>query len=73
VSNSTKFIRSLLKVNRTPRNKGMELTIKIGVYDNGMVTVNGSPMSSGNERATWLAANRVASQMIEIFSQEPRS
>ena len=35
------FVRKVTKIKRTPQNKGVELTIKVILYGDGMANLNG--------------------------------
>lgn len=57
-------IRENMKVKPTARNKGLELTVKVIAYDNGMIAVDGVPMTT--PEAGWIDA---AENMITILNE----
>lgn len=66
--NSRESVRSMLTFDRTPENKGWTTIIKLTSYDNGILNINGQAI--GNqfpETHRWLAAMRIAVQIIEEF------
>ncbi|MCP3465651.1 MULTISPECIES: hypothetical protein [unclassified Bradyrhizobium] len=67
MANSVKFIRRLAKnIDRTPKDKGLELTIKVVMYDNGMVSVNGAGFRDGRLYVNpMLGASRQILQLLE--------
>jgi hypothetical protein len=54
---------------RTPENKGWQTVIKVALYDkNGIININGTPIGPKfNIAHRWLAAMRIASQIVEEF------
>ncbi len=67
-------IRKSMKVEATPRNKGLALTLRIVAYDNGMVEVDGIPINtaeSGYDRADgWLGAAEVTVATLAEFRRQ---
>jgi len=63
-----------MKVGPTPRGAGLELTLKIVAYDNGLVQVDGVPMmgmpSHSSETAGWLDAMTTTVITIEEFRRQ---
>ena len=47
MANTVGFIRSVLDVKPTRGGKGLETTIKLVIYDNGMVSLNGKGFRDG--------------------------
>ncbi len=56
-------IRKTMKVTPTPRDKGLELDLRVVAYDNGMVEVDGVPVNDGppfDQGEGWLGAVEIA-------------
>ena len=68
--NSNAYIRKLVNAKRTRDNKGLEMTIKLVVYDNGIININGNPMTGKGHANRWLSANRCIAQMLEMCEAE---
>jgi hypothetical protein len=71
---TTQQVRKSLDVQPTRDNKGLTATFKVTAYDNGLVTVNGTPMGRKQplpevESATALLASMesVAAQLYEFY------
>jgi hypothetical protein len=63
-----KRIRENMKVKQTARNKGLELTVTVVAYDNGMVSVDGVPITT--PEAGWIdAAENVVTILNEFRRQ----
>ena len=58
-----------MRIKRTPNDAGTKLTIEFTYYDNGFVSINGSPKGdyTPDEAERWLASTRFVMQMIEEF------
>ena len=64
-------IRENMKVKPTARNKGLELNVKVVAYDNGMVEVDGVPMTT--PEAGWIdAAENVVTILNEFRRQSDK-
>jgi hypothetical protein len=62
-----------MNVEPTPQNKGLRLTLQIDAYDNGMVNVDGIPMShhiTGDRTDVWLHALTTAVITFEEFQRQ---
>ena len=64
---SLKRIRENMKVKPTARDKGLQLTITVVAYDNGIIEVDGVPMTSPD--AGWLDA---AENVVVILNEFQR-
>jgi hypothetical protein len=62
-------VRKCMRIKRTPNDAGTKLTIEFTYYDNGFVSINGSPKGdyTPDEAERWLASTRFIMQMIEEF------
>jgi hypothetical protein len=69
MANTTEHVRELIATERTPGDKGLEMTMKVVAYDTGIVTVNGTPIGQ-NVSDPWLSAARLVVQMLEEFEME---
>jgi len=68
---SLKRIRENMKVQPTARDKGLKLTLTVVAYDNGLIEVDGVPMTS--PAAGWLdAAENVLTILNEFQRQAAR-
>jgi hypothetical protein len=56
-------------VSRSPRDKGVTLTISVTVYDNGMINVNGLPQNHpGRENeVAWMNAMAHVTEIMRTF------
>ena len=67
--NNLENVRKCMRIKRTPNDAGTKLTIEFTYYDNGFVSINGSPKGdyTPDEAERWLASTRFVMQMIEEF------
>ena len=67
--NNLEYVRKCMRIKRTPNDAGTKLTIEFTYYDNGFVSINGSPKGdyTPDEAERWLASTRFVMQMIEEF------
>ena len=67
--NNLENVRKCMRIKRTPIDAGTKLTIEFTYYDNGFVSINGSPKGdyTPDEAERWLASTRFVMQMIEEF------
>jgi hypothetical protein len=67
--NNLESVRKYIRIKRTPNDAGTKLTIEFTYYDNGFVSINGSPKGdyTPDEAERWLASTRFVMQMIEEF------
>jgi hypothetical protein len=67
--NNLEYVRKCLRIKRTPNNAGTKLTIEFTYYDDGLLSINGSPKGdhTPDEAERWLASTRFVMQMIEEF------
>src|SRR5262249_27347162 len=65
--NNLEYVRKCMRIRRTPNDAGTKLTIEFTYYDNGLVSINGSPKGNytPDETERWLASPRLVMQMIE--------
>jgi len=66
---SLERIRDEISIEPTPQDKGLTLTITVTAYDNGLVTVNGNPMS-GDETLKWMGAAELTSMHLREFRRQ---
>lgn len=62
-------IRNSMKVAPTPRDKGLKLTLTVVAYDNGMIEVDGIPMSAPPESG-WVDAAEVLVTTLNEFRRQ---
>ena len=74
MANSNEFIREIAAPVSTPRDKGLEVTIKVSLYDNGMVNVNGHGWSSKSDVQKALALQGQVAHIVKelILAHEAR-
>lgn len=65
---SLKRIRETMQVQPTARDKGVKVTLTVVAYDNGIVEVNGVPMSS--PQTGWIDAAEVLVAMLNEFHRQ---
>jgi hypothetical protein len=66
-------IRHEMDVKRSPKDKGWILTIEVGVYDNYMITVNGTPINASPEYDQgqgWTGASLIIAQQLHEFREQ---
>ncbi|MDO9445018.1 MAG: hypothetical protein Q7K37_06835 [Dehalococcoidia bacterium] len=61
-------IRNTMKVAPTSRDKGLKLTLTVVAYDNGMVVVDGIPMS--DPESGWVDAAEVLVTTLNEFRRQ---
>jgi hypothetical protein len=66
---SIERIRRSMKVEPTPQNRGLTLSLTIKAYDNDKVEVDGHLMA-GSETEQWLAAAEVAAITLTEFRRQ---
>jgi hypothetical protein len=71
--NNLEYVRKCMRIKRTPNDAGTKLTIEFTYYDNGFVSINGSPKGdhTPDEAERWLASTRFVMQMIEWTWRSP--
>ena len=70
---SLERIRNSMSVERTPRDKGLVLTVRVTAYDNGMVQVDGIPINASpdyDQADGWLSAAEVTVMTINEFRRQ---
>jgi hypothetical protein len=67
-------IRRTMHVERTPRDKGLELTIRVVAYDNGMLELDGVPINSSRDGYDpvdgWLGTAEVITATLVEFRRQ---
>jgi hypothetical protein len=66
-------IRKEMSVKPTARDKGLELTLKVIAYDNGMIAVDGVPINESpnyDSGEGWLGAAEVATATLSEFRRQ---
>ena len=69
MANSLEYIRSLARIEPSPQDKGLILTIRVGAYDQGIVDVEGTP-AGGSDADRWLAAARMVMELMEELQRQ---
>lgn len=72
---SIERIRDGMKVEPTPRDKGLTLTITVTAYDNGMIQVNGVPINEAphyDPGHGWLGAAEIVVATLNEFRHQAR-
>lgn len=68
MAGSIKRVRETMDVKPTAHNKGLQTTVRIVAYDNGMVEVNGVPINASpgyDQGVGWLGAHVIVGQHLE--------
>jgi hypothetical protein len=65
---SLKRIRENMKVQPTARDKGLKLTLTVVAYDNGIIEVDGVPMT--RPKAGWLDAAENVVVVLNEFQRQ---
>ena len=66
-------IRESMTVQPTPKNKGLQLTLSLVAYDNGMIQLDGIPINASpdyDDVDGWLGATEVAVATINEFRRQ---
>jgi hypothetical protein len=65
--NNLEYVRKCMRIKRTPNKTGTKLTIEFTYFDDGFLSINGSPKGdhTPDEAERWLASTRFVMQMIE--------
>jgi hypothetical protein len=66
-------IRESMTVQPTPRNKGLQLTLNLVAYDNGMIQLDGIPINVApdyDDGEGWLGVAEVAIATINEFRRQ---
>ena len=67
---SLETVREKMKVDRTPEDKGLILTLTVTAYDNDVLMVDGRPVSTIDPAHSWLSAHEVIGiAMSEFYRQ----
>lgn len=64
-------------VSETPRSPGLKLTVELTVYDNGMVSIDGRPLTDqardamvpGGSVEAWNAAHEIWAMYLRLFAR----
>lgn len=69
---SIETVREKMKVSRTRDDKGLTLTLDITAYDNGVISVDGRPVSTVPLDAAhgWLSCHEVVSIALTEFYRQ---
>ncbi len=67
---SLKRVRESMKVKATPKNVGLEMTIRVVAYDKGMIEVDGIPMRT--PESGWTDAAEVIMTTLNEFHTQVR-
>lgn len=73
MAGSLKRIRSEMKIRRSPKDAGWILPIEVGVYDNGMISVNKTPINTSPEydqALGWTGATVIIAQYLDELREE---
>ena len=66
-------IRESMTVQPTPKDKGLQLTLRLVAYDNGMIQLDGIPINAApayDDVDGWLSAAEVALATINEFRRQ---
>jgi hypothetical protein len=68
---SLETVRDKMKIDPTPNDKGLILSLTVTAYDNGMIMVDGRPINEpADPTLGWIGANEVAAMaMTEFYRQ----
>lgn len=69
MANSVQFIRKQIDIRPTPENKGLETTIKIRIYDDGMVGFNDQQFRDGRNSPMLSLARQLLQVLEELDVQ----
>jgi hypothetical protein len=72
MATSLEYIRSLARIEPSPQDKGLILTIRVGAYDQGIVDVEGTP-AGGSDADRWLAAARMVMELMEELQRQSKA
>ncbi len=71
---SLKTVREKMDVEPTKDNKGLTYTLRVTAYDNGLISVDGRPVSMGNmpidSALGWLQASEVIGIALTEFYRQ---
>lgn len=65
-------LRDSVRITRTPRDKGWQTTVKISIYDNGIVGVNDLPLNPNPGQGLALADERMPTVLAVIVDEFKR-
>jgi hypothetical protein len=65
-------LRQSLKIDRTAHDKGWETSVKLTIYDNGIVGVNSVPLNPNPSQGMAVADARMPDAMATIFAEFKR-
>jgi hypothetical protein len=69
-------IRESMTVKSTPKDKGLQLTLSLVAYDNGMIQLDGIPINTSPDYDSvdgWLGAVEVAVTTINEFRRQAQA
>ena len=69
-------IRESMTVKSTPKDKGLQLTLSLVAYDNGMIQLDGIPINAAPDYDSvdgWLGAVEVAAATINEFRRQAQA
>lgn len=69
---SLESIRREMKIQPTPQDKGLVMTIEVTAYDNGIMMVNGRPVNWPDAIDNWTGVGMVIAQHMHEFSHAVR-
>ncbi|MFI7158900.1 hypothetical protein [Micromonospora chalcea] len=70
---SRERILSSMKVQPTAQDKGLVLTLRLVAYDNGILELDGIPLSALPQEDGWVAGVGVMAQTVHEFQKQVRA
>ena len=73
MAGSIKRVRETMEIKPTQRNKGLQTTLRVVAYDNGMIEVNGVPINAApayDQGVGWLGAHVIIGQHMEELQKQ---
>jgi hypothetical protein len=65
-------LRDSVRITRTPRDKGWQTTVKLSIYDNGIVGVNDLPLNPNPGQGSDVADERMPTVLAVIVDEFKR-
>jgi len=75
MANKPEHIKKLApSIKPTKRDNGLELTIQVVAFDNGLITVNRIPIRDASlSHSPWLSASRMMLEMLERLADKSKA
>jgi hypothetical protein len=65
-------LRDSVQITRTPKDKGWQTTVKLSIYDNGIVGVNDLPLNPNPSQGMDIADERMPTALAVIVDEFKR-